>query len=389
MRQRRERKKNEMQVIRKNGLAAHPVHASEGSWAVSYADLLMVLLSFFILFFNFKEPSDNPPVPAELQRMAREMKGLPAEGSLDDLMDKKIGINPNDTSNVADIVVPMQGSNKVSGAPVEASMDDLLNANGGENGPNLKADFESSTAGIKVPAPGTKKLSGAPVEATLDDLMNAKAGENGPNPKEKEDALAGGITIPSPGKKLPLGLPVEATLDDLLNAKQEIEAKIAASVVTVERPVSGVSITNGKDPRITEMEAKLAKISTALNINGVKIKNEKSYLVVTMEDSAFQPASFAITPQLKLRINDVLVRLAPHFDSIQLTVVGHADRSTLLSKSPLMEDNFDLSSIRALKVLKYMVGKGFPEKKASARASSFFDRDARSISIVIQPASLL
>jgi flagellar motor protein MotB len=108
-----------------------------------------------------------------------------------------------------------------------------------------------------------------------------------------------------------------------------------------------------------------------------------------MEDSAFQPASFAITPQLKLRINDVLVRLAPHFENIQLTVVGHADRSTLLSKSPLMEDNFDLSSIRALKVLKYMVSKGFPEKKASARASSFFDRDARSISIVIQPASLL
>ncbi len=386
MRQRRERKKNEMHVIRKpGGHAAAGAHGGEGSWAVSYADLLMVLLSFFILFFNLKEPNDNPAVPEDLRRLAREMKGLPAEGSMEDLMDKQIGINPNNVDSKGRVIAPMQGSNKMSGIDLEASLEDLLEIDLNNLGPHKKSKYQTDSAGINVHAPGTTKLSGAPVEASMEDLLDAKKVEFGPYAKSKYESDVAGIAIPNHGSRNPMGLPVEASMEDLLNAKKEIEAKIRASTAAIEKPVSALPITNAKDPLIDEMEAKLASISKALDINGVKIKNEKSFLVVTMEDSAFAPASFVITPALKVRINDVLVRLAPHYKTIQMTVVGHADRSTLLSKSALMEDNFDLSSIRALKVLKYIVSKGFPEKKASARASSFFDRDARSISIVIQP----
>lgn len=49
-----------LEVVRGSGENQHRVpHSEEHTWAVSYADFLMVLLSFFIIFFSQGEGTDN------------------------------------------------------------------------------------------------------------------------------------------------------------------------------------------------------------------------------------------------------------------------------------------------------------------------------------------
>lgn len=381
MKQRKPTKKSGNYVIRKPSGHGHGGggHGGEG-WAVSYADLLMVLLSFFILFFSFEEPQPKQePLPVKLAN-ALDM-------SLEDLLGlsedtKVVFMDKSDFADVAEIAVPLPGKMVRKGLPKEASLDDLMADDNGEGESETPED--SLLSGIAVPMPGKHVRKGLPKEASLDDLLAEQKGDG--DSETPEDAALSGIAIPMPGTEARKGLPVEASMEDLMADNKNMNADPNAPNTTVMTPVRGVAVTNAPDPMTTENEAKLLKISEALNLHGVRVKSENSQLVVTMENTAFEPASFELRPELRMRLNDVLLRLRPHYGNIQITVVGHADKAKLLSKSVLLEDNFDLSSIRALKVLKYIVAKGFPENRASARAASSFDRDARSVTIVIQPA---
>lgn len=272
MRQRKPRESGSLLVVRKPSGHGPGAHGGEG-WAVSYADLLMVLLSFFVMFFTFKE--QNPEtVESEIIKVARAMQGEQKERPT-----PQLDIKDDEYQQVAE---------DMPGAPVPKGQ------------------------GIDPNGKGT----------------------------------------PDPSK-------------------------------------NSIGITNAETAPKIEDDPRLLEISKALQIDGVRVTNDKSQLVVTMDNSAFLPASYLLSVSLQARINDVLRQLKPFYGTIQLTVVGHADRTTLLSKTDLLQDNFDLSSIRALRVLKFVVGRGFPENRASARASSFFDRDARSITLVIQSSPQL
>lgn len=378
MKQRKPTRKSGNYVIRKPSGGQHGgAHGGEG-WAVSYADLLMVLLSFFILFFSFEEPQPKQdPLPVKMAN-ALEM-------SLEELLNLSedtqiVAMTEDEFDALQAIAVPMPGKKIRKGLPKEASMEDLLADGEGDS----EKPEDSALAGIAVPAPGNKVRKGLPREASMEDLLADKQSE-GDAEKEVADAMAG-ISVPKPGFKAQKGIPIEASMEDLMADNLDPNASPEGADVSVPTPVRGVAVSNKQDPVTTENEAKLKEISKALNLYGVNVKVERSQLIVTMDNAAFEPASFELRPELRMRLNDVLLRLRPHFGFVQLTVVGHADRTKLLSKSNLLEDNFDLSSIRALRVLKYIVAKGFPENRASARASSFFDRDARSVTIVIQPA---
>lgn len=126
----------------------------------------------------------------------------------------------------------------------------------------------------------------------------------------------------------------------------------------------------------------------ALKIPGVTVIDEKSQLVLTLDDTAFSSASFTPGPEILTKVDQVVAHLKPFEHSVQMTIVGHTDARRLVPRNQFLQDNFDLSSLRALKVLKHVIGEGFPENRATARAASSFDRDARSVSIVIQLSDL-
>ncbi len=125
-------------------------------------------------------------------------------------------------------------------------------------------------------------------------------------------------------------------------------------------------------------------LAEALKIEGITVINEKSQLVLTLDDTAFAKANYSPNGRILGKVDQIVERLRPYSGKVQVTIVGHTDASRLRPRNDFLQDNFDLSSLRALRVLKHVLAKGFPENRATARAASSFDRDARSVSFVIQ-----
>jgi chemotaxis protein MotB len=137
---------------------------------------------------------------------------------------------------------------------------------------------------------------------------------------------------------------------------------------------------------ITRKPDSLGALEEALKIEGVRLTDKGDHLLLDLESSAFASGAYRLPPALKGQVDAVMSKLQPFQDKLNVTIIGHADKRRLIPRGEFMQDNFDLSSTRALRVLKYMVAKGFPENRASARAASSYDRDARSITFEVRIA---
>jgi flagellar motor protein MotB len=129
-------------------------------------------------------------------------------------------------------------------------------------------------------------------------------------------------------------------------------------------------------------------LADALKMEGVKVTEKGDHLLVELETGAFPSGRYQMPKTLRAQVDSVVEKITPFKDKLSLTIIGHADSKPMISRNEFLQDNFDLSSIRALHTLKYIISKGFPENRASARAASSFDRDARSITIEIRLAAV-
>lgn len=68
---------------------------SDGSWAISYGDMITLLLSFFVIFFSFDFNGDNEK---KLEESAIKNLSL-----MDTFKDKKNGLSDNSTSSIDEI----------------------------------------------------------------------------------------------------------------------------------------------------------------------------------------------------------------------------------------------------------------------------------------------
>jgi flagellar motor protein MotB len=130
--------------------------------------------------------------------------------------------------------------------------------------------------------------------------------------------------------------------------------------------------------------ADMSSLAETLRIEGVKLTMAEDHLLVELESAAFRSGDYRLSPQLKSQMAEVVKRLEPFKGKLSMTVIGHTDKRPMIAKNEFLKDNFDLSSIRALNALKYVLQQGFPENQASARAASSFDRDARSITLELR-----
>ena len=131
----------------------------------------------------------------------------------------------------------------------------------------------------------------------------------------------------------------------------------------------------------------VSDVASALKLAGINLVENKDYVVIDLGGSGFRSGEFKIQEPLKKEINTVLEALKPYGDKVMITVIGHADSRPMRKRSELLQDNFDLSSMRALHVLKYMIKNGVPENRGSARAASSFDRNSRSVSVEVRMAN--
>ncbi|HMN67246.1 MAG TPA: OmpA family protein [Bdellovibrionales bacterium] len=128
-------------------------------------------------------------------------------------------------------------------------------------------------------------------------------------------------------------------------------------------------------------------LAELMKMEGVTVTDKGDHIVIDLLASAYGPGQYRIQKELRAQVNMVVEKLLPYKEKVALTVIGHADSKVMVRRNEYLQDNFDLSSIRALSVLKYVVQKGFPENKATARAASSFDRAARSISFEVRLAA--
>ncbi len=129
--------------------------------------------------------------------------------------------------------------------------------------------------------------------------------------------------------------------------------------------------------------AEMSSLADVMKIAGVKVTQKEDHLVLELQQE-FKSGDYRLNKELNAQLDAVLAALVPFHNKVDITIIGHADQRTMAPRNEFLQDNFDLSSIRALRALKYAISKGYPERYASARAASYFDRDARSLSVEVR-----
>lgn len=117
----------------------------------------------------------------------------------------------------------------------------------------------------------------------------------------------------------------------------------------------------------------------------VTVKDRKK-LILMFPDNAYLSGQYDLPSPLKDELKTVLEKLKPYEDSIRITFVGHADlKPVSQSRTSVLQNNFDLSSIRATRALKFSLGLGLKQSSVTASGDSSNMRDTRSLSIMIEP----
>lgn len=118
---------------------------------------------------------------------------------------------------------------------------------------------------------------------------------------------------------------------------------------------------------------------------GVRIDAPGKMLILHMEPNIFLPGQYQMTPEIEKRLSELTAVLLPHKDEIDIVVVGHTDSvSVHKSTNRYLSNNFDLSSLRALRALQVLLSQGFSEEQVSAQGAGENERNSRSLSLKIQ-----
>lgn len=147
---------------------------------------------------------------------------------------------------------------------------------------------------------------------------------------------------------------------------------------------SGSGTGNNRKPAMTNQTEGVADLAEKLKVKGVNLTAESDRIVIDLERASFDSGEFAIPKMMASEVDEMIEILKPHLKDITITVIGHTDPRPLRPRSRLLQDNFDLSSVRALTVLKYMIKSGIPGNRGSARAASSYDRAARAVSLEVR-----
>jgi flagellar motor protein MotB len=120
----------------------------------------------------------------------------------------------------------------------------------------------------------------------------------------------------------------------------------------------------------------------ALGANEVVVEGESLQLL--LPDNAFATGQYKLSADLRKRLDEIYETLRPFERDLQIVVVGHADATKFASaRNEYLGDNFDLSSLRALRGLQYLLGKGFPHDQITAQGAADGVRNSRTMSLKV------
>jgi flagellar motor protein MotB len=115
-----------------------------------------------------------------------------------------------------------------------------------------------------------------------------------------------------------------------------------------------------------------------------KYLEQRNQVSVLLDEHAFGPGRFAVTRDLGAQLQSIAESLVPFKDTIEVTVVGHADTTRMVPRNEYLRDNFDLSSLRAREALRVLIQNGIPEEILTIQGASSNEVAARSLTLRIR-----
>lgn len=157
-------------------------------------------------------------------------------------------------------------------------------------------------------------------------------------------------------------------VEELLGQKDTMSQERAR----LDREVADLrKLRQASEARSAEYRKLLKKLHNMIDSGDLQVKIRKGQMVVTMSsDVLFSPGQASLRSEAKDAIEELAVTIAS-FPQRKFQVVGHSD-STPISTSRF-PSNWELSSQRAIEVVKVMVEAGVPPEMLSAAGSSAFD----------------
>jgi len=125
------------------------------------------------------------------------------------------------------------------------------------------------------------------------------------------------------------------------------------------------------EARNAEFKQLLSKLHKMIDAGTLKVKVRNGLMVVSMSsDVLFPPGGTKLKPEARAAIEELAVTIAG-FPSRKFQVVGHSDPTPI--RTARFPSNWELSSQRAIEVVRMMVEAGVPPEMLSAAGSAEFD----------------
>jgi flagellar motor protein MotB len=107
-------------------------------------------------------------------------------------------------------------------------------------------------------------------------------------------------------------------------------------------------------------------------------------MLLMLPDNVFELREFKLTAETQERLSMIYKVIQPFERDLDVVVMGHSDSMRFAkAKNEYLGNNFDLSSLRALRALQYMLAQGFPQEQISAQGAADGIRNSRTLSIKI------
>lgn len=134
-------------------------------------------------------------------------------------------------------------------------------------------------------------------------------------------------------------------------------------------------------PMITNVKASIL----SLPINA-KLSEREESLTIQLSGGLYAPKQFDLTDNAKSEVTKILETLKPYNAKVRIVFIGHTDSSVFTnSKNKYLENNFDLSSLRASRAMSLAVETGFDPAFLAIEAAASNLRNSRTLSIKIEP----
>jgi len=106
-------------------------------------------------------------------------------------------------------------------------------------------------------------------------------------------------------------------------------------------------------------------------------------IIVALPDDIFDSKSIRLNVAGTNSVEALLKELVPYKDQLQFIFVGHTDDKKLFGSHSHLQDNYDLSVLRATSALRMALKDGYSPQYISAQGTADQIRNNRSLSVVI------